>query len=149
MPSCKNKGSILTAENRPKAKSNSGNISKTPSVGDGFAAQGVIHSMNYGTKISGRKPRKFRQRKITNAGAGSDAFTSRSNLDKNSAPNSTKGKQSKKEKRKRRWQIFHSKEERAVLKQQDNPMSNNTKSSRKAMRKQKKKREYGLGIPSH
>ena len=117
-------------------------------LGDGFASTGRSYSMNYREKAKGKKAKKRHERKIEKERSGTDAFASRVELNKNAPSNSKKGKH-KKEKKKRKWFHFRSKEERMQQKQKNNPMSTNSRAERKAMKKQKKKREYGLGMPSH
>jgi hypothetical protein len=120
------------------------------------------HYMDYGNKAQGKKIRKFKKRKIesTNSWAG-DAFASYVKLNKNAPYNFSKGRQKNLnaetgKKRKKfnlfRFKLFRSKEERQMRRRNKTESSYfeiNTREERKAMKKQKKKREYGLGLPSH
>jgi len=115
------------------------------------------HSMDYGEKASGKKL-KFRKRKLEEKSVkGSDAFTTNVKRDKKSPLARKKGKNKNPNvgtgKKKKKYKLFRfrlkSKEERQMEKQNDKESADfsTTREMKKAMKKQKKKRDYGLGLP--
>lgn len=121
-------------------------------VSDGGFTASNAYSMDYGDKSFGKKVKKKINRKIKKNSLVGDAFASSANVRKGNSSNMARGKSSKNKNKLHLFRFIHfqSKEERAMKKQTKRESLRfgiDVNQEKKNMKKQRNKREYGLGLP--
>ena len=127
------------------------NKNKNGDISSGSFTASNNYTKDYGKKAHGKRVKKKTDRKLRKSSDGRDAFASSVHINKNAPTAQEKGKKGRKNFKKKKGMFrLNPKEEKAYAKQSraENARFATTKKQEKFMKKQKRKKENGLGLPS-